>query len=99
MMREFVGRGKQKPFEVPGIWREIGNQRAVLRRVQETFPVTDAGAVHFGRDVEHRPAFWNGDVMNKNSSLRDLPKNLAGRYRMVEIVFTGLQRSSYVPQA
>src|SRR6202041_2572258 len=97
-MGELVGRGEQKPLEILGAWREIRNQSRVLRGRQKIFLAANTLVIQLGGNVEHRPAFGDGDGVNKNPALRDLPKNLARGYRMVEIIFASLERCANVPQ-
>src|ERR1700735_345010 len=97
-MSELVRRGKQEALEILGVWRDIRNQGCVLRGCQKVFLAANSLVVQLGRDIKHGPAFWDGDGVNENSALSDLPKNFARRYRVVEIIFTSLKRCANVPQ-
>ena len=78
---------------------QIGDERRILRGSEEVFARAHAFAVKFGCDVEHRPAFRDGDGVNKDSTLGELPKNFARSDRMIEIIFTRLHRGANMPEA
>src|ERR1700735_5198490 len=98
-MSELVRRGKQEALEILAVWRDIRNHGCVLRGCQKVFLAANSLVVQLGRDIKHGPAFWDGDGVNENSALSDLPKNLRRGYRVVEIIFTRMRESGTEPQS
>src|SRR5580698_9776109 len=99
VMRELVRGRKEIAFEVLRLRREVGDQRSVFRGFEEVFAGTNTLAVEFGGDIEHRPAFGDGDGVDKNSALGELPENFARSYRVIEIIFTRIHGRAKMPEA
>ena len=99
MAGEFVGGGEKKSLEAGSVWRQVRNERSIVRSFQKVVAVANSLPIELARHLKHRPAFGNGHRVDENLALGDFPEDFARIQRTVEKIFTGLQRFSKMPHA
>src|SRR6266566_716758 len=94
MARKFVGGGKEKSLERPGLGHEIADQRRVACREKEIARRHELAGLQIASDVKNRFAFAHREGLLINLPADDFPENVASRHGMVEEIFARPQRAS-----
>ena len=94
MAREFVGCREEKTLQARRARDKISYQCRIARGGQEILAAREVFTLHEVSDVKHGEAFGYGQLADVNTPVGDRVKNFAARNRMIEKVFTGLQRVS-----
>src|SRR2546429_32455 len=94
MAWKFVGGGKEKSLERPGLGHEIADQRRVACREKEIARRHELAGLQIASDVKNRFAFAHREGLLINLPADDFPENVASRHAMVEEIFARPQRAS-----
>src|SRR5207244_12619195 len=94
MAWKFVGGGKEKSLERPGLGHEIADQRRVACREKEIARRHELAGLQIASDVKNRFAFAHREGLLINLPADDFPENVASRHGMVEEILNRPQRAS-----
>src|SRR5947208_14873466 len=87
MAWKFVGGGKEKSLERPGLGHEIADQRRVACREKETARRHELAGLQIASDVKHRFSFARREGLLLSLPADAFPENVASRHRHVEARF------------
>ena len=92
-----IRRREEKSFQRRGVRRNILDQRGIFRGSQKIAGRHEISRLQVPRDIKHRFAFAHCEWLFEYLPVGQLPEHVMRRSRLIEKIFTRLQRALRMP--